>query len=85
MLVMALGLDLGLVVAEGVPRKHLLLHLGVILILATSVVLTNSRGGIFAMMVQVVLLALLFMIRRSLETPSKDRVTRRGCESVGWL
>jgi O-antigen ligase len=65
MLVMVLGLDLGLVVADGVLRKHLLLHLGVILILATSVVLTNSRGGIFAMMVQVVLLALLFVMRRS--------------------
>lgn len=78
MLVMILGLELGLVLAGGVLRKHLLLHLGIITLLATSVVLTNSRGGIFAMMVQVIVLAVLFVMRRSW------RNAKAGSRSSTW-
>ncbi len=84
MLVMILGLTLGLVVAGGVLRKYLLLHLAIISLLATSVVLTNSRGGIFAMMVQVVLLGGLFVMRR-LQWAAKERARNSMLRRVGRL
>ena len=84
MLVMILGLDLGLVVAGGISRKQLLLHLASVILLAASVVLTNSRGGIFAMLVSVILLASLFVMRR-LHGKAKEEPRRSTLQRLGRL
>ncbi len=63
---MGFGLTLGLVVARGVKRDKLLLYVAAILPLWMALVLSGSRGGLFAMMAQVVAAALLFdMVVRS--------------------
>lgn len=56
---MAFGLALGLVVGGGVRRDRLLLYLAAIAPLWTALILSNSRGGIFSMLGQVIFLALL--------------------------
>ncbi|MDQ3920238.1 MAG: O-antigen ligase family protein, partial [Acidobacteriota bacterium] len=55
---MSLGLLLGLVVAGGVARDRILMYLAVGAPIWAALVLSNSRGGIFAMLCQVLFLAL---------------------------
>lgn len=63
---MGFGLTLGLVIARGVKRDKLLLYVAALLPLWMALVLSGSRGGLFAMMAQVVATALLFdMVVRS--------------------
>ena len=57
---MGLGLALGLVAAGGVSRERALIYLAVLLPIWTALVLSNSRGGILAMLVQVIVTLLLF-------------------------
>ena len=56
---MALGLGLGLIVAGGLKREQVLLFVGLLMPVWTGLVLSNSRGGILAMLAQVVVAALL--------------------------
>jgi putative inorganic carbon (HCO3(-)) transporter len=56
---MALGLILGLVLAGGVKREQGLIYFAALLPLWTGLVLCGSRGGLIAMMAQVVVAALL--------------------------
>ena len=56
---MALGLAIGLIVAGG--SKQRLLQFALLLPIWLALVLSNSRGGIMAMLAQVVLAALLLM------------------------
>jgi O-antigen ligase len=65
MINMTLGLDLGLIVGGGVRRQQLPLHLGILMLLAITIIFTTSRGGIFTMMVLVLSLTALFIYRRS--------------------
>jgi O-antigen ligase len=51
---MALGLILGLMVAGGVQRERILIYFGALLPIWTALVLSNSRGGLVAMLAQVV-------------------------------
>ncbi|HKQ99419.1 MAG TPA: O-antigen ligase family protein [Pyrinomonadaceae bacterium] len=62
---MALGLTLGLVIWRGVRRDQLLIHLAPALPVWVALVLCNSRGGLFAMLAEVLFLALLFTFVRS--------------------
>ena len=78
---MALGLILGLVLASGVKREQGLIYLAALLPLWTGLVLCGSRGGLIAMMAQVLVAALLFsgvkQRRESNETHSPLlRITR---------
>jgi putative inorganic carbon (HCO3(-)) transporter len=57
---MALGLILGLVLAGGVKREQGLTYFAALLPLWTGLVLCGSRGGLIAMMAQVIAAALLF-------------------------
>jgi O-antigen ligase len=57
---MALGLTLGLIVARGVRREHVLIYLALALPLWTALVLSNSRGGILSMLALIFFLAILF-------------------------
>jgi O-antigen ligase len=58
---MALGLGLGLIVAGGLKRERVLLFVGLLMPVWTGLVLSNSRGGILAMLAQVVVATLLLL------------------------
>jgi O-antigen ligase len=62
---MAFGLGLGLALARGVKRERLLIYFALLLPIWTALVLSNSRGGILAMLVQIVVAALCLMSRQS--------------------
>lgn len=79
---MTLGLALGFAISGGVRGRRLLLYL-----LASSVavwmalVLTNSRGGIFAMLGQLMFVALLFS---SVRSPREHHKPRPGATNRIW-
>ncbi len=54
---MAFGLVLGLIVARGIRRDRLLIYVALLLPIWIALVLSNSRGGILAMLTQVVICA----------------------------
>ncbi len=57
---MAFGLGLGVILA-GVVRERLMLHVALLLPIWTALVLANSRGGILAMLAQVIVAALMLI------------------------
>lgn len=57
---MVLGLVLGLLVGGGVRRERALIYLAAAIPVWAALVLSNSRGGIFSMLCQLLLLALMF-------------------------
>jgi O-antigen ligase len=61
---MALGLALGLVVGRGVTRPKVLLCVAAAIPLWVGLVLSNSRGGVFAMLCQMLFLAATFSAAR---------------------
>ncbi|PYS49860.1 MAG: hypothetical protein DMF68_08815 [Acidobacteria bacterium] len=68
LMVMCFGLILGLALRRGVRRDRLLIYLAIALPIWTALVLSKSRGAIFSMIGQVILLALLYSFRR----PSRE-------------
>lgn len=60
---LSLGLLAGLVVGRGVPRQRLLLYGALAIPLWTALVLSNSRGGILAMLCQTLFLGISFNLR----------------------
>ena len=62
---MAFGLGLGLAITGGVKRERLLIYFALLLPIWTALVLSNSRGGILAMLVQIVVATLFLMSRQS--------------------
>jgi putative inorganic carbon (hco3(-)) transporter len=63
---MALGLALGLVVGwRSVKREKLLIYLALAMPVWAALILCNSRGGIFAMLAQVLFLAVLYAFAKS--------------------
>ena len=63
---MAFGLGLGIVLAGGVRKERLLIYFALLLPLWTALVLSNSRGGILAMLAQFVVAALFLLSRQSI-------------------
>ncbi len=59
---MALGLALGFVVGSGVSKERKLIYLAVSLPLWVGLVLSNSRGGLFSMVGQLLFLLLMWTI-----------------------
>jgi O-antigen ligase len=57
---MGFGLALGIILGGGVKRDRGLIYLGALLPIWSGLVLSNSRGGILAMLAQIVSAALLF-------------------------
>jgi|ERR1041384_100402 O-antigen ligase len=58
---MAFGLGLGIVLGGGVARERLMIYIALLLPIWTGLVLANSRGGILAMLAQVVVAVLLLI------------------------
>jgi O-antigen ligase len=56
---MAFGLGLGIVLGGGVKRDRLMIYVAVLLPIWTALVLANSRGGVLAMIAQIVVAVLL--------------------------
>lgn len=66
---MAFGLGVGMILGGGVKRDRLLIYVALLLPILAGLALANSRGGILAILVQIVTAALLF------PSPSK-KITR---------
>jgi O-antigen ligase len=62
---MGFGLGLGLALAGGAKRERLPIYFALLLPIWVALVLSNSRGGILAMLVQIVVAALFLMKRQS--------------------
>jgi len=73
---MGLGLVLGLILGGGVKRDQALIYFAALLPLWIGLVLCGSRGGLVAMMAQLVVAALLFSVvaRRGSSSKSKSKL-----------
>jgi O-antigen ligase len=60
---MAFGLGLGIILGGGVKRDRVLIYVALLLPIWSGLVLANSRGGVLAMLVQIVTAALLLLSR----------------------
>jgi O-antigen ligase len=78
---MALGLALGLVVARGVTRARALLCAAAAVTLWVALVLSNSRGGLFAMLCQMLFLAATFGVTRAAR-PARQAHNSAAVESM---
>jgi O-antigen ligase len=58
---MAFGLGLGIILAGGIKRDRVMIYVALLLPIWTGLVLANSRGGILAMLAQVIVAALLLL------------------------
>lgn len=58
---MAFGLGLGIVLGGGVARERLMIYVALLLPIWTGLVLANSRGGILAMLSQIVVAVLMLL------------------------
>ena len=58
---MAFGLGLGILIAGGIKRDQVMIYLALLLPIWTGLVLANSRGGILAMLAQVLVAALMLL------------------------
>lgn len=78
---MALGLSLGMVLGGGVRREQVLVYVATLLPVWTALVLCGSRGGLIAMLAEVVVAAFLLSgflrSRGANESPSKVLVLLR--------
>ena len=63
---MAFGLGLGIILGGGVARERLMIYVALLLPIWTGLVLANSRGGILAMLAQVLVAVLLLVSFRGL-------------------
>lgn len=60
---MAFGLGLGMILGGGVRRDHLMIYVALLLPIVIGLALANSRGGVLAVLVQIVTAALLLLSR----------------------
>jgi O-antigen ligase len=58
---MAFGLGLGIVLSGGIKWDRVMIHMALLLPIWTGLVLSNSRGGVLAMLAQVVVAALVLL------------------------
>lgn len=84
---MGFGLTLGIIAAGGVKRDRGLMYLGALLPIWTALVLSNSRGGILAMLAQIVAAVLLFSFSRqqSQAETTSSRLANSVAARVGML
>ena len=63
---MALGLGIGLITGGGVSRDRVMIYVALLFPIWTALVLANSRGGVLAMITQIVIAVLLLTSVRGL-------------------
>ena len=75
---MAFGLTLGLVLGGGVKREQALIYFAALLPLWIALVLSGSRGGLIAMMAQVIIAVLLFssVVRAGKPAATRSRLMK---------
>lgn len=74
---MAFGLGLGIILAGGVKKDRVMIYVALLLPIWTGLVLANSRGGILAMLIQIVVAALLLLsFRASLQNREHSNTAR---------
>jgi O-antigen ligase len=66
---MAFGLGLGIILAGGVKRDRLMIYVALLLPIWIALVLANSRGGILAMLAQIIVAVLLVSFRKDYQLP----------------
>jgi O-antigen ligase len=62
---MAFGLGLGIILSGGIKRDRMMIYVALLLPIWTALVLANSRGGVLAMITQIVVAVLLLTIRQA--------------------
>jgi O-antigen ligase len=72
---MALGLTLGLVLGGGVKRDQVLMYLAALIPIWTALVLCSSRGGLIAMLAEVIVAA--FLLSGFLQSRSANESTSK--------
>jgi O-antigen ligase len=70
---MVLGLVLGLLVGGGISRERLFMFVAAAVTVSAALVMSNSRGGIFSMICQLLFLAIMFGVARSQKEISTPR------------
>jgi len=75
---MALGLGLGLIVARGVHRERVPIYVAALIAVWTALVLSNSRGGLLAMLGQMAFTLVLFIRRRTRKGSDASNDGQRG-------
>ncbi len=68
---MTLGLLLGLMAVSGARRERLLIYLAAAVPVWVSLVLSNSRGGILSMLLQLLFAIIMFQVARPLQNSSR--------------
>ena len=63
---MAFGLGLGIMLGGGVKRERLMIHVALLFPIWIALVLANSRGGVLAMIMQIIVAVLLLTSLRTL-------------------
>jgi len=58
---MAFGLGLGIILSGGIKRDRVMIYIALLSPIWTGLVLSNSRGGVLAMLAQIVVAALLLL------------------------
>jgi O-antigen ligase len=66
---MAFGLGLGMILGGGVKRDRVMIYVALLLPIWTALVLANSRGGVLAMLTQIICAVLLLISLRDYELP----------------
>ncbi len=74
---MGFGLTLGIIIGGGVKRERVMIYIGALLPIWTALVLSNSRGGLIAMMAQIVTAALLFTMLRFSRSERSEQSQRK--------
>jgi O-antigen ligase len=73
---MAFGLGLGILVSGVVKKDRVLVYVSLLLPIWTGLVLSNSRGGILAMLAQIVVAALLLLNSKALPNITSTSAVR---------
>ncbi len=73
---MAFGLALGILVSGVVRKDRVLIYVSLLLPIWTGLVLSNSRGGILAMLTQIVVAALLLLNSKALPNITRTSAVR---------
>ena len=66
---MAFGLELGIILSGGIKRDRVMIYVALLLPIWVGLVLSNSRGGVLAMLAQIVVAALMLLSLQGVAQP----------------